>query len=349
MPLGAATHAALAAYAPEGLVETVQARWQGPLDALQKYEARGRAVQLAVAAQPAGAASAARAGTPGIRGAALDFDLTQAGGKGRLQVQHGALEFPGVFEEPLIPVDELSADLQWQINGPSIAASVTRLQFANEDAQGDARISWRTGDAARARFPGVLDLQANISRANGARVYRYLPLGVPKTARDYVRQSVLQGSASGARFRVKGDLREFPFRNPKQGEFRIRADVHDVTYAFVPHSTWPALTQLSGELLFEGNGMQVKGASGRFAGASGLQVTTEAQITDFRSTVVGVTGLVRGPLGQQLGIVNGSPLAAIIGPALGKATASGNADVNLKLELPIAALDKSKVQGSVFS
>jgi uncharacterized protein YhdP len=57
LPLGAATHAALQAYAPQGLVETLQARWQGPLDELQKYEARGRASRLEVAA----------AGAPGRR------------------------------------------------------------------------------------------------------------------------------------------------------------------------------------------------------------------------------------------------------------------------------------------
>ena len=71
--------------------------------------------------------------------------------------------------------------------------------------------------------------------------------------------------------------------------------MRDVTYAFVPRSavkgrrTWPALTQLSGELVFERNGMQVKNAVGRFAGAPGLQVKAEAQIPDFRTTTVAVT------------------------------------------------------------
>ena len=139
----------------------------------------------------------------------------------------------------------------------------------------------------------MLDLQASISRADGARVHRYLPLGVPKAARDYVRESVVQGTATGAKFRVKGDLRDFPFKNPRQGEFRITAEVRDVTYAFVPRqrdhgrpSAWPALTQLSGELVFERNGMQVKGAAGHFAGAPRLQVKADAQIADFQATTV---------------------------------------------------------------
>ncbi|MDB5870786.1 MAG: hypothetical protein JWQ07_228 [Ramlibacter sp.] len=355
LPLGTATHSALAAYAPKGLVETVQAKWQGPIDALQKYEARGRVVRLEIAAQageaPAGAPP--RAGSPGIRGASLDFDLTQAGGKGKLAVQKGAVEVPGVFEDPTVSVDELTADLQWQVVGQAISASVSNLKFANADAQGEGRASWRTADAGRSRFPGMLDLQASLSRADGARVFRYLPLGVPKNARDYVRDSVVQGAATGAKFRVKGDLHDFPFKDPKLGEFRVTADVRNVTYAYVPRTltrgsaTWPALTQLSGELVFAGNGMEIKGAVGQFAGAPGLQVKADAQIPDFRGTTVAVTGDVKGPLSQALGVVNGSPLAAMTANALAKASGSGNTDVRLQLELPIATLDKSKVQGTV--
>ena len=60
-----------------------------------------------------------------------------------------------------------------------------------------------------------------------------------------------------------------------------------------------------------------------------------------------VTGDVRGPLAEALGVVNSSPVSAMTGHALAKASGSGNADVRLKLELPVANLDKSKVQGSV--
>jgi len=355
LPLGASTHAALAAYGPKGLVERLHAKWEGPLDGLQTYEARGRAVRLEIAARPgeAAAGAAVRAGTPGVRDAALDFELTQAGGKGKLAVQQGAVDLPGIFEDPVIAIDALSADLQWQVKGQDISASISNLKFSNADAQGERRGSWRTGNTARGRFPGVLDLQASMSRADGARVHRYLPLGVPKRARDYVRESVVQGNATGAKFRVKGDLRDFPFIDPRQGEFHVSADVRDVTFAFVPRTVtktavpWPALTELSGELLFERNGMQVRRALGRFTGAPALQVKAEAQIPNWRATTVAVTGEVRGPMVQALGIVNGSPVSGMIGNALAKSTGSGSADVRLRLDLPIAALEQSKVQGSV--
>jgi uncharacterized protein (TIGR02099 family) len=357
LPLGAATHAALVAYSPQGLVDALQASWQGPLDNLHQYAAKGRVSEVEFAARPASAASGAsatqRAATPGLRGATLDFDLTQSGGKARVSIRHGAVDVPGVFEDPVIPIDELAADVQWKVDGMSVEASVSNLKFANADAQGEGRASWRTGTGAEGRFPGVLDLQASASRANGARVFRYLPLAVPKSARDYVHEAVVQGTASGAKFRVKGNLRDFPFNDPKQGEFRVTADVHDATYAFVPRSltkngpTWPALTHLSGALVFERSGMQVKNASGQFAGAAGLQVRADASIPDFRTTTVAVSGDVRGPLSAALGVVTGSPVAGFTSHALDRATASGNADVKLQLQLPIAKLDQSKVQGSV--
>jgi uncharacterized protein (TIGR02099 family) len=353
LPLGAAVHSALAAYAPKGLVETFHAKWEGPLDALSKYEAQGRAVRLEIAARPRDAASTPGAGraTPGIRGASVEFELTQGGGKGRLRIQNGALDLPGVFEEPVVPVTDLSADVNWQVKGEDLSASVSNLAFSNPDAQGQGKATWRTGSVAGARFPGVLDLQASMSRADGARVWRYLPLGVPKTARDYVHASVMQGAATNAKFRVKGDLHDFPFRDPKLGEFHVSADVRGATYAFVPQVKsgpgWPALTQLSGELVFDRDSLQVNGASGTFTGATALQVKAQAQIPDLRATNVAVTGQVRGSLSQALGVVNNSPVSALIGHALGKATANGNTEIRLALELPIATIEKSSVRGTV--
>ena len=362
MPLGTVTHAAIQAYAPRGMVDSVQARWQGPLDALLTYQAKGRASELELASRPGVAVRYAPPnrppiGSPGIRGAMVEFDLTQSGGKARVNIRKGALDLPGVFEEPVLPFDELSADVLWQHMGNEIAVSVANLKFANADAQGDGQASWHTGDSVRStahsRFPGVLDLQGSLTRADGTRVHRYLPQSISRNARDYVREAVTQGTATGVKFRVKGDLRDFPFSDGKPGEFRVTADVRNATYAYVPPSltrgtgVWPALTQLNGELVFDRNSMQIKGAQGRFAGAAGLQFKAEAQIADLRAATVVVKGEVRGPLGESVAIVNSSPISALMGNALARATASGAAEMRLQLELPIAHPDKSRVQGSV--
>ena len=56
---------------------------------------------------------------------------------------------------------------------------------------------------------------------------------------------------------LKGDLAKFPFRNPKDGTFRVTARVTDGLLDYAPG--WPKIEGISGELLFEGAGMRIKG------------------------------------------------------------------------------------------
>ncbi|GKT22949.1 TIGR02099 family protein [Acidovorax sp. SUPP3334] len=357
LPLDPAVHAALADYAPRGLVDELKASWRGPLDHMQQYQARGKVTGLALADQPR--PEGAAAGAPGLRGADVEFDLSQAGGKASLAMADGALVLPKVFEEGTVPVDRLSAKVRWQIDGQRIAVQADDVQFANADAQGEARLAWHTGDAersgARARFPGVLDLSGALQRADGTRMHRYLPLSIPQETRHYVRDAVTAGTASNVQFRVKGDLHDIPFNTPGQGEFHIAARVKDVTYAYVPprlqHASdapWPALTELAGELVFDRSSMAVKGASGSFAGTPKLRVNkVEARIPDLAHSVVAVNADARGPLADMLSFVTTSPLSRITGNALDKTTANGDADLQLGLSLPIGHIDQSKVQGRV--
>jgi uncharacterized protein (TIGR02099 family) len=292
-----------------------------------------------------------------VRGASVDFDLTQSGGKARVAIAQGALEFPGVFEEPVLPVDTLTADLQWHVEGAQLALSVNNVRFANADAAGEAQATWRTTDPRKQpgvpRMPGNLDLQGSLSRADGTRVWRYLPLAVPKAARDYVQESVQAGHATGAKFRVRGDLRQFPFPDNKGGEFLITAQVRDVNYAYVPRSiqrgalAWPALAGVAGQLVFQGHGMQVKDVRGQVLGHPRLAVQADAVIPDFHATEVQVKGRIAGPLGDALNLVNTSPVAGLTNHALAKASGGGNTEVQLQLALPLHEMARSQVQGSV--
>lgn len=330
------------------------------------------------AATAAAAANAAAphqthdAGTPGLSGATIDFDATHTGGTATLAIAQGTLEFPGVFEEPVIPVDRLSTQLQWKLDSGNGSAQlqVSKLSFANTDAEGEAQASWRTSDPAvsggKSRFPGVLDLQGKLTRADGTRVFRYLPTGIPQHTRDYVREAVTKGVASSVDFRVRGDLHDMPFKDPKQGDFRIAAKVSDVNYAYAPPSitnatpsrngtparVWPALTGLSGELVFERDSMLVRNARGRLAGTTGVEVTRgEAQIPELshHAQVLRVDVQAKGALGEVLRA--GAPLAGTepggIGEIMQAARATGSADYKLHLELPLEAMDNAKVQASV--
>jgi len=353
LPLDAEAHAALRTYAPQGLVQSLQAHWRGPWAHPQQYQVQGRATDLALAAASANPA------TFGVRGASVDFDLNQSGGKALLAITQGALVLPGVFEEPVLPLQRLSTTVRWKAEGEQISVQASDLRFANADVQGEAQLGWRTSDparsAGRSRFPGVLDLTGTLSRADGTRVHRYLPLAIEADVRHYVRDAITAGTASQVQFKVRGDLHDLPFERPGQGDFHIAAKVKDVTYAYVParlqpagEAPWPALTQLSGELVFDRASMAVRKASGGFAGAPKLRMgTIEARIPDLSHTVVAVEAQGRGPLAEMLAVVARSPLSGLTAHALDKASASGSADLQLQLSLPVHTIAQSRVQGSV--
>ncbi len=361
LPLGAQAHDALVRHAPRGLVERLKAKWQGPTGAIDQYQVQGRVQQLELQAQPAaGAGTEPTVGIPGIRGAALDFDLNETSGHASVALQAGSITLPGVFEEPVIPLTQLVADVAWQRDKDRLLVQIPRMRFSNQDAEGELQLKWQTGDPlraqGRARFPGVLDLQGNLTRASGTRVYRYLPLVLHQEVRDYVRDAVLGGTSPRVRFRVRGDLWDMPFADPKQGEFSITADIRDGILAYVPRAyqsadslPWPVLNQVAGELVFDRKSLQVRGARASLQGLPAVQVSrAEMQIVDLTQPAVVVTGFdTRGPLADLLAVVNGSPLGAMSGNALARASVTGNAEARLKLTLPIHALDKSTLQGSL--
>ena len=360
LPLPISARNALQNYSPEGLVDMLQARWKGSPQALDSYQVRARVHGLALAATPPTPGQVLALDAPlGLRGASVEVEMTQAGGKANVLIDNGALVLPGVFADPWLPLQQLSSTVRWQVTPEQLAVQVDNTRFANADAQGTLRASWHTSDpntsGSRSRFPGVLDLTGNLSRADGTRVHRYLPLAIPEDARHYVRDAVVAGSSNHVDFRVRGDLHDMPFDDPRQGEFRIAARVQDVTYAYVPtplqtagQLPWPALTGLAGELVFERSSMRVQGASGRFAGLAQTRLgQVQAHIPDLSNTVVAVSAQAKGPLPELLDFLRNSPVQALMGNALAQANGSGAANLHLKLSLPIDSLEHSKVQGRV--
>ncbi|WP_245598131.1 YhdP family protein [Ottowia thiooxydans] len=344
----------------KGLIEHIEGRWSGPLDAPRDWRLQTKISQLSVGARPAPQPPSGKpvAGMPGVEGATLQLEALPTGGSAVLEVKNGALEFPGVFAEPRIPVAEFKVASRWRSKGGQFTIDVDQLALRNQDATATFKGRWNTtpGKQGPARFPGELDLSGNFSRANGARVYRYLPLGIAAEARDYVQHAVLKGEARDMAVRVKGDLNRIGEDSlGSGGAFRFSGQVRGVTLAYVPRALqpegeapWPALEDLSGELIFDHNTMQVNHAKGTVQGYPGWQFTQiQAGIADLHHTRVLVDAQGKGTLESALGIVRTSPVGGFIGHALDRATGSGDAALQLKLDLPVSHIHEAKAEGRV--
>ena len=391
LPLSEAVRLQIDSFAPKGLVETIDARWQGSAEQTAAFSAKGRVSGLTLAARASQGKMVgsganqnlqnprAAPGRPGLSGASVDFDFNHTGGKASVSIAQGALDLPGIFEEPRIPMDQLFMDTQWKLAGGHIDTQLRNIRFSNADAEGTAQAVWRSdrftlsapaAPTATQRKPalatqtdkgslGVLDLQGTLSRGNGAQIHRYLPLVLQERVRHYVRDAVLRGDLSELKFKVKGavdDLADLTYAGSAQGDFKISTRVKNGTLAYIPASSqpagsvpWPALTDLQGELVFDHAALQVNGATGKVQGFNGLQlVKVDARIDDLaRSATLELTAAVRGTVSDALGFINTSPIGALTGQVLEKAVVTGTADYAVRLSVPLSAPEKIRVQGSV--
>ena len=355
LPLPDTARALLARVQPKGQVNQLSATWQHTTppkgDPELAYTARGTVQQFSL--QRDTVADSPLATLPGVQGAQLEFDLTQRGGKAKLNIQDGSLTLPLGLDEPRIVLQDASAQLGWDLNGDQMQVNVAQGRVSNPDLSGDFSGSWKTG-VGPARLPGVLDLTANFSRVQLAQVHRYLPNTLSASVRGYVQEAVKAGVASNVKLRVRGNLDDMPFNNPKLGEFRISAQIAQGQYAYVPAKLgtpalqqWPSLTALNGELVFERSALHFKGNTQLTGAPKVMWRKVEAHIPNLDKAVVSVLGEARGPLPEVLAMVSQSALNELTDQVLDQSQASGDADYKLSLSVPLDAPNKTKVQGSV--
>lgn len=358
LPLPDGMRTSLARWQPKGQVNQLKANWlmarAGNGELQPQYSARGSVKQL----QWLHDASVphALAKLPGVQGANVDFDLNEHSGKARVHIQNGSVTLPLGLDDPHVLLDDATAQLAWQLKGDEIGVQVSQGSVQNADLAGEFSGSWKTG-AGAARLPGVLDLTATLSRAQVAQVHRYLPNVLHANVRDYLRDAVKAGQASKVKLRLRGDLNEMPFTDPKLGEFRMAAQIAQGRYAYVPPVTppkgaaavpaWPAMTELNGELVFERSAMHFKGSSQLDGAPHVTWQKLEAHIANLAQAEVQVSGESRGPLPEVLNLITRSALNDLTARVLEKSQATGNAEFKLALTLPLDALSKSKVQGSL--
>ena len=349
LPLPERWHTELAGRSLGGLVRSFRLQWDGPPDAAQNLQGQIDAEQLHVQSLGQGSVS-----THGLQGAQLNAQWNAQGGEAKLNIDRGGwLHWPDLLDDSRLDVRQLQAEGRWQWRGEQLATLQGKAKLDNEDMQGQVQAQWQ----ALADGPGLLDLQAQISKVQANRVYRYLPVGLDADVRRYVQDSIRSGTVNNLQVRIKGDLAKVPMPQAKDGEFRFAARLQDVDMTYVParllpagSKPWPALQGIQGDLVFERQAMHLSRASARMGeGRQALQVQQlRADIADLAHDArLDIQAELKGPAQQVLRTLQQSPLEPMLSGALAQTTANGNLQGKLKLAIPLLHSEDTKVQGSV--
>jgi uncharacterized protein (TIGR02099 family) len=365
LPFSAHTRTLLDRFSPAGRVSDIMIRWSGANEGTapalpRQYQGHGRfdgLVMRSLASEHEPQAGKLFPGTPGFENLSGNIAFTQQGGTLEIDTRDARLSFPGVLVPASFHFDQIATQVQWEHEKTGLLVNVKRVQIAAPEFEFSGTGSWsavgkRLQDGAS---PGTLHLDGHFKRLNGTAVVNYLPISIPQATRDWVAHAILAGDVPDATVRVHGDLMDFPFLHPNEGEFRIGGHLQNARLDFGAglmtadgkRTLWPIIDDIRGELVFERNGFSLTGATGRTAGASLSKVNVKLASYSDPQLRLEVNALGSGPLKSALDYVAMSPVDGWLDHALQRATAKGDMRLNLGLVVPLADVNQTSVKGEI--
>ena len=226
---------------------------------------------------------------------------------------------------------------------------------------------------------GLLDLDAQVHHLDAKSLYKYLPQTINAPVRQYLKDALTQGFASQGLIKIRGPLAALPYKNPREGELSIKATLNHVGLNYLPKSVskpvreatlgtpslpasaspalvptntlssdWPSLMDIQGEFNITGPSLSISKASTYMAPETRLfWPRVEVRIADLLSPNLEVVAESRSALPDFLSVVNRSAISSLLSHSLQKANARGQAELKLKLNLPLLQIERSKVQGTL--
>ncbi len=340
-------------YAPEGTVSNLTVSWKGAITNPTAWFLKTDFAALGLHEET----RETGVGIPGFAG--LTGSVQADNSSGNLTISScKSLSFPGVFENAKIAFDTLAGKVTWSMpqKGNPLTVQISEMAIANSDLAVTLTGNWkRTEDAA-----GYADLEGRIERLKAESAWRYIPLAIPEGTRHWLEGALRGGVARDGKYIVRGALKDFPWHNAdkKKGHFLATATLTDGLLDFMPQQKrpqdgiwrvgekWPVVSEISATLLFEGSAMDIQAKSATTLGVVSKNV--RATIPKMgHNTVLTIKSDLTGPLDKMARYLEQSPVGKMLGGTFNGAKATGNADLNLDIAIPLTGEAKTRVKGLI--
>lgn len=368
LPLTAAQIKMIDDFAPRGQLRDFSAQWQGAYPAIVSYSAKGQFDGLSLHAQAPRAAQpktarlpeqAAVPGIPGVDNLTGSINANQDGGIVNLASEKMQLSLPGYFDAPVLPFDKFNMQARWHFQQKSVLLQIDNMDFVQDGLVGSLSGSHllpledRHGVAL-----GVMDLTGKISEFDLKKIGAYLPIHTPEHLRSWLVGALKEGKAKDVAIRIKGDLADFPFRTEQanakpKGEFSIIGKIEDGTLEYEPSHVgqdgkqplWPLLEKIDGTLALDRTRLLIKADSAQTSGVALSDITATIPDLSSHDEMLLIDGKAAGVLQDFVRFTNNSPVARWIDGFTNESQGTGNAKLQLNLQLPLAHAVDSKVTG----
>lgn len=358
----------LADLSPQGRLKDFEIQWEGNYPNVVSYRVGGEFAGLTLKSQPVVSDStnnekkqtAARIpGIPGFNNLTGRIHANQLGGNIELDSENLTLHFPGVFKEPVLTFQLMKMHAEWVFNEKNRQFEVAfgKTEFVQDGIEGSLSGKHIRPLNFQDKSPGYLDISGKLSGMDVKKLDRYLPTQTPDGLRSWLTGGIEEGFVRDVQFKVKGDLADFPFAEGKtgrrKGEFSVTAGIENAKLNYAPgvfapdgvSPLWPHAENIQGRISVRGARMEIWAKTAQTANVALTDVLAVIPDMQSKDMQVEIGGNAKGALQDFVRYTNITPVGRWISQFTEGTKGSGNAQLFLKLSLPLEHIKDAKVRG----
>lgn len=245
------------------------------------------------------------------------------------------LAFPGTLRAPVaLKIAPMVLSLTPTDEGAVVAVEDLDLRGEGFGIKGQLALAFERG-GGRPHVQAVIDvLPGEVTAAKAV-----WPINVmPAVTVRWLDRALLAGQIDHGRAVIRGDLDDWPFAG-KEGVLDAVAWVSDTAVKFNPQ--WPEAHLESARVQFLDNSMQIDLPAASVAGNPVRAAV--AHIANMRAPVLVIEALSRSHGRDLIELIRSSPLQSKFGAELLGVSVDGEADVDIRMQLPLGRQDEERV------
>ncbi|HXP01397.1 MAG TPA: YhdP family protein [Luteibacter sp.] len=246
-----------------------------------------------------------------------------------LPTQSTTIDATGIFRKPFV-MSSLGGDVAVYKDEADWHIGVDPLDFRGEGYGGQARGELVLPAADTGPF---MDMYVALGEGDVPAAKLFWPIhSMSEGAQNWLNRGLVSGRIEGGAAVLRGNLREFPFKN-QEGRFEARAVIADTVLDY--GVGWPRAEGVAAVASFIGNGMYVEASEGHSLGNA--VSAASAAIPDFADGVLDLKVSGAGTGSSYLEFIKNSPIASRSREALDKMKLGGSGEFGFNLLMPLKA------------
>ncbi len=249
--------------------------------------------------------------------------------------ENNAFQAPSVFKRPF-QLDTLKS----QIRVKNLSSNASVL-IENAQIKSRGMLMNLNGAVTNlANAPHIL-ISSDFSSIDIQRLEHFLPDAyLTQNLVTWLTDSLKRGTLDQGRLLINGPASHFPYDQTRDGNFSVIGQLTQAPLRFNPD--WPAINDMSAELWFYENSMEITASRGKILNSPLQTVHAEIKSLEPISPLL-INGSLNGPSQDALGILQSKALNKKLGYLADAFSLKGESLTELKLQIPLAKNDETYV------